>query len=325
MSTPPFQITPQILNLCTQITKLLGIHEGMLFPRVSPQMRKTNRIQTIHSTLWIEGNTLSLEQITTLLEGKRVIGPSKDIQEVQNAISVYERLNDWEPFEVASFLEAHAIMTQGLIDESGCWRSSNVGILQGGKVAHVAPQPNRMGMLIETLFEFVRTEPTVHPLIKSALFHYEVEFIHPFADGNGRMGRLWQQVLLMDYHSLFEFVSIESVVKAYQEDYYAALSRSDKAGHSTVFVEFSLTTILSSLEQLIETVKPTKPTAQDRIQQAKRFFQDTPFSRKDYCAHFPSISTATASRDLRQAVERGMLQKRGDKALTQYCFIQLHE
>jgi len=286
-------------------------------------------VWTVQGSLAIEGNTLDLDQVTALLEGKRVLGKKEEIVEVLNAIKVYDGLAGFDPFVAKSLLKAHRVMMNGLISGAGCvageWRSKNVGILkglEGSKVSHIAlpfPEADRVPYLMDDLFTFLRDEE-LHPLIRSCVFHYELEFIHPFHDGNGRIGRFWHTLLLYHYHEVFEFIPIESLISEHQQEYYAALEASDQSGDSTVFVEFSLGIIRASLEDFLESFAPKPLTSGERVSRAKGHFGGAEFSRKDYLGLFKTISTATASRDLKRGIEDGGLVKEGDKALARYCF-----
>lgn len=284
------------------------------------ELRKKNRIQTIQSSLEIEGNTLTEEQVTALLNDKRVLAPQKDIIEVKNAIKLYEQLQVLNPIVLADLEKAHGILMNGLLPDAGMLRTKNVGIVKGAKVTHVAPSGDMVKGLLNELFQYLKHDSDVL-LIKSCVFHYEFEFIHPFSDGNGRMGRLWQMLLLMQQYPVFEFLPVESLIKEDQEGYYKVLSLSDKLGHSTAFIEFMLDIILQALESLLKTQNRTL-TPQDRMELYSLIIGKKVFSRRDYLQNFKAISLATASRDLRWAVEQEILTKKGDKRVTQYRFKQ---
>lgn len=317
---PPYTFDSKTLKLCTEITRSLGRLEGLHVAKPEPKLRKSNRVRTIQASLAIEGNTLALDQVTAILEGKRVIGPQREILEVRNAVKAYDRIASYIPHSAKSLKEAHGLLMKGLIADAGKWRTKNVGIFQGEKVAHAAPQAKRVPELMDQLFVFLKGERETHPLILSAIFHYELEFIHPFSDGNGRIGRLWQTTLLTKFHPLFEFTPIESVVRNRQQAYYKALGHADKAGDASPFIEFSLETIFEALEELRKDIRPEPLTVEDRLEIAREQFQARSFSRKDYLAIFKSISTATASRDLAYGVKNDILVKSGEKALASYRF-----
>lgn len=316
---PPYQITDTILKLVVTISERLGEISATHLYKPPTELRKKNRIKTIQSSLEIEGNTLTEEQITALLNDKRVIAPQKDILEVQNAIKVYEQLRKFNPNKLKDLEKAHAILMKGLIADAGKLRTKNVGIVKGSKVEHVAPKGSMIKGLMKDLFNYLKTDKDVL-LIKSCVFHYEFEFIHPFLDGNGRMGRLWQTLILMQKYPVFEFLPVESLIKENQEEYYKALSTSDKKASSTPFIEFMLNIILQALDNLLKTQNRTL-TVQDRVDLYKSIVETNQFSRKDYLQNFKEISQATASRDLKWAVEQQILIKTGEKRLTKYKYL----
>lgn len=309
-----------MLTLCSEITRILGQYEGLATEKPTPQLRKSNRVMTIQASLAIEGNTLQIEQVTDIIDGKRVLGSKKEILEVQNAVKAYDLIPSFKPHSDKSLRSAHGILMKGLALDSGKWRSSNVGIFHGDKVAHAAPQAKRVPELMNQLFDFLKNDKETHPLILSSIFHYELEFIHPFSDGNGRIGRLWQTVLLADYHPLFEFTPIESIVKERQQEYYRALGASDKEGSANPFIEFSLSTIQEALESLRSALRPGPLNTEMRLEIARDRLKSKDFSRKDYLEIFKTISTATASRDLALGVESKVLKSFGDRRLTRYRF-----
>lgn len=312
---PPYEITAEILKYITSISLKIGEVNAKYLIKTNPTLRKQNQIKTIHSSLSIEGNTLTEEQITAILENKRVVGPEKDILEVLNALDVCKNINKLKPESEKDFLKAHTLLLQKLINEPGKYRKQGVGIVKGSKVEHIAPPFGNVPYLMKDLFEYLKDKNEL-TLIKSCVFHYEMEFIHPFLDGNGRMGRLWQTLILMQEYPIFEFLPFETLISKNQKEYYNALSISDKEGKSTKFIEYMLNIIESSLEDLLK--NSTKPlTKEDRIQLFLENHTDE-FSRKDYMNYFKDISSATASRDLKNAVENGFISKRGDKKTTIY-------
>jgi cell filamentation protein, protein adenylyltransferase len=315
---PPYQITNKIVELIASISEKIGEVNSAHLYRPPTELRKKNRIKTIQSSLEIEGNTLSIEQITAILENKKVVAPKKDILEVKNAIIVYDKLADYKSYSLTSFCKAHEILMKGLVDNPGSIRSKSVGIIKGSVITHVAPPGNIVRSLLKDLFDYLKKDKDLL-LIKSCVFHYELEFIHPFMDGNGRMGRLWQTVLLRQYSPVFEFLPIESLIKAKQLDYYKILGESDRQGDSTGFIEFMLQIINDSLEELLIN-QNVNLTSEDRINIFKEKTGSDPFTRQDYMRQFKDISSATASRDLKEAVDNGALEKTGDKRTTQYRF-----
>jgi Fic family protein len=312
---PPYEITPRILKLISSVSEKIGVINANYLDRPSPKLRKQNRIKTIHASLKIEGNTLTEEQITALLEKKRVIGPKKDILEVLNAITIYENLIKYNPGDEKAFLKAHRELMKNLVQDAGTYRKQGVGIVKGDQVAHVTPPFENVPFLMKDLFKYLKNSDEIE-LIKSCVFHYEMEFIHPFSDGNGRMGRLWQTLILMEKYPIFEFIPFETLISNDQEKYYSALAQSDKSGKSTVFIEYMLQVIEASLQKLMNFNSRTF-TEKDRLDYFVSLNKFT-FSRKDYMDVFKDISSATASRDLKKGVELNLFRKIGEKNKTTY-------
>lgn len=315
---PPYNISSSILQLVAAISEKIGEINATHLHKPPAELRKSNRIKTIQASLEIEGNTLSVEQITAIVENKRVLGPQKDILEVKNAIIVYEKLNEFNPNSIESLLKAHQLLMKGLIASSGKLRTKSVGIVKGSDITHIAPPGEMVKPLLKDLFGYLKSSKDL-ALIKSCVFHYELEFIHPFMDGNGRIGRLWQTVILKQQYPVFEYLPIETIVKQKQQNYYEALSKSDKSGNSTFFIEFMLGIILESLEDLLSQQNRTFLSS-DRIMVFSPIAGKQAFTRKDYLRQFKEISQATASRDLKEAVEQGILKKMGDKNKTKYVY-----
>ena len=312
---PPYEITSLILKYIASISEKIGEVNAKYLVKTNPSLRKQNRIKTIHSSLSIEGNTLSEEQITAIIENKRVVGPQKDIIEVLNAFDVYKNTPILKYHSEKDFLKAHKMLMNDLIENPGKYRTKGVGIVKGSKVEHVAPPYENVPFLMKDLFQYLKDTSEIS-LIKSCVFHYEMEFIHPFMDGNGRMGRLWQTVILMEQYPVFEFLPFETIISKNQTAYYNALSASDKEGKSTKFIEYMLSIMDQSLSELLENTAK-KLSDEDRIQIFIENVVDD-FSRKDYLNYFKDISSATASRDLKKAVEMGFITKQGDKKTTTY-------
>lgn len=315
---PLYQITPNIVSLIADISEKLGEVRAAYLHRPVAELRKRNRIRTIHHSLSIEGNTLSIEQVTALMNGKRVAAPLKDITEVQHAITVYDRLNEFNPCSIECLLRAHGVLMNGLVASAGRLRTGGVGVVKGDELAHVAPAAAMVKPLLNDLFDYLKNEEEIY-LIKSCVFHYEFEFIHPFADGNGRMGRLWQTLILREYNPVFEYLPIEMLIKKRQEEYYRVLGTADAKGDSTVFIEFMLTVINDSLEELLKSQNITL-TGEERIELYKETTGTQEFTRSQYLRYFKDISTATASRDLKQGVENGVLIRKGTGRTTVYRF-----
>jgi Fic family protein len=314
---PPYDITPKILKLISSISEKIGEVNANYLSRQSPQLRKQNRIKTIHSSLQIEGNTLTEEQITALIENKRVVGPQKDILEVLNAIKVYEKLDKYDFLSEKSFLKAHQVLMTGLISDAGKYRKQGVGIVKGTKLEHVAPPYKNVPYLMKDLFKYLKDSDEL-TLIRSCVFHYEMEFIHPFLDGNGRMGRLWQTLILMSEYPIFEFLPFETLISKTQKEYYKSLAMSDKLGKSTSFIEYMLRVIDQSLESILTyNNRILKDT--DRLEHFISLGIQS-FTRKDYMNVFKNLSSATASRDLKKGVELKMFKSIGNKNKTEYIF-----
>lgn len=249
MSTPyhpPFTITPRQITLVGEICERIGRWGGRGVS-LSPQLRKANRIRSIQASLAIENNSLGIEQVTAILEGKRVLGSMREIQEVRNAIECYERLPDWKPESVEDFLTAHGLMMKALADHAGMFRLGGVGVYRGEQLVHMAPPAERVEHLVGDLFQWL-AGTDLHPLIASSILHYEIEFIHPFSDGNGRMGRLWQSLSLSRWHAGLAYLPVESLIRDRQSEYYEALGASDQLAEATPFVEFMLTVIRETLD-----------------------------------------------------------------------------
>ena len=312
---PPYEITSKILKFVTQISEKIGEINANLLDKPSPTLRKQNRIKTIHNSLKIEGNTLTEKQITAILENKRVIGPEKDIKEVINTIEVYNNIENFKYHNEKDFLKAHKTIMNGLIENPGKYRKQGVGIVKGTKVEHIAPPYGNVAYLMKDLFKYLKDKNELS-LIKSCVFHYEMEFIHPFLDGNGRMGRLWQTLILKAEYPVFEFIPLETLISKSQKEYYEALSESDNKGKSTIFIEYMLEIINNSLEHILK-FGNRKLNQTDRIRYFKEL-DNKEFTRKDYMNIFKEISSATASRDLIKGLELEIFVKIGEKNKTKY-------
>ena len=312
---PPYDITPKILKLISSISEKIGEVNANYLTQQSPKLRKQNRIKTIHSSLKIEGNTLTEEQITALIENKRIIGPKKDVLEVLNAIKVYEKLDSYKFSSNKSFLKAHLELMNGLIESAGKYRKQGVGIVKGTIVEHIAPPFENVPNLMKDLFEYLKDSDEL-TLIKSCVFHYEMEFIHPFLDGNGRMGRLWQTLVLMAEYPVFEFLPFETLISKTQDEYYKSLALSDKSGKSTYFIEYMLGVIEKSLESLLNYNNRVLKDV-DRLEYFLKLGIKE-FNRKEYMNIFKDLSSATASRDLKKGMEMNMFESVGNLNKTRY-------
>ncbi len=246
---PPFHMTDKMTSLIAEISEQVGRITVLQEGTISPHLRRENRIRTIHSSLAIEHNSLSLEQVTAILDGKRVLGNPNEIKEVQNAYEAYELMLRLNPASVDDLLKAHKLMMNGLVSENGRFRSGGVGVFDGEVLIHMAPPVEFVPEHIQNLFAWYQ-KSELHPLIKSAIFHYEFEFIHPFADGNGRMGRMWHSLLLGKWKEMFFWLPIEELIQSRQTEYYDALGAADKQADSAGFVELMLEIIRDSLTEI---------------------------------------------------------------------------
>lgn len=245
---PPYTITPEIINLISDICETIGSLSIAIPSNLTPILRRSNRLRTIQASLAIENNSLSLEQVTAIIQGKKVLGPPKEILEVKNAFAAYEMLPLLNQFTEKALLKVHKILMSSLIDDPGRYRSTSIGIMKGNEVIHIAPSASLVPSLMNDLFQWLKYTDD-HPLITSSVFHYELEFIHPFSDGNGRIGRLWQTLILSKWKPFLAYLPVETVIRNRQEEYYKILSESDKQGNSTEFITFMLITIKDSLQE----------------------------------------------------------------------------
>lgn len=253
-SYPPYRITNEMLILTSGISrKIQRVADTHLLTN-KPHLRRNNRIQSIHSSLAIEANSLSLNQVTEVINGRTVLGPPKEIREVKNAYDAYEQLPSVNPYRIEDLLRLHGIMTNGLALDAGAFRLGEEGVFSNGKCIFMAPPARLVPELMHNLFDWLKeAQKTIHPLLLSSIFHYEFVFIHPFSDGNGRIARLWQTALLTCWEDLFQYLPIENQIHRFQDEYYQAIGDSHVAGESTVFVVFMLRMIDQVLSELIST------------------------------------------------------------------------
>ena len=251
---PPFDITNIMLDRISSIMKKIGKLDNYKDLNKMPVLRRNNRIRSIHSSLAIEANSLSFEQVKDIIDGKTVIGPQDEIQEVKNAYEAYKLIKEVNQYSIKDLKKVHGVMTYLTVDESGEFRKGNEGVFdENGNCIHVCPPPEQVDGLMKQLFNWIKNNNgIVHPLILSSVFHYEFVFIHPFKDGNGRTARLWQNVILSNWEEIFEYVPIESQIKKYQEEYYSSIANCDHNGNSTEFIEFMLKMIDETLEDLMD-------------------------------------------------------------------------
>ena len=321
MSTyqPPFVVTPMILNQVIEIGELMG-HWAAMAGRASPLLRKENRIRTIQASLAIEDNSLTTEQVTALMEGKRILAPAKDIQEVRNAILAYEKMSEWKSDQLSDLLQAHRVLMLGLVDNPGQLRTGNVGVYREKQLIHMAPPASQVLRLMNDLLGWLKTTE-LHPLIAGAVFHYEFEFefIHPFADGNGRMGRLWQTLILREWRSELAWLPVETLIHYQQDRYYQVLGQCDRQSSCTPFIEFILENIISALqeglgkpstlsEEMSEEMSPDLLDIEKRILQ---ILSNQPGRSAKSIAEECAISARTVERYLKALQLKGKLQRVG--------------
>lgn len=310
---PPFEITNQIIDYVAEIAELVGKLTSTNQLSANPTLRRSNRIRTIHGSLAIEQNTLSLEQVTAVLNGKHVLATPKDIAEVKNAYEIYERLDELNPYSVEDLLTAHRIMTRGLLDEAGMFRTRPVGIVDNeGHVLHFGTLPQYVPDLVMELLDWVE-KSDVHILIRSCVFHYELELIHPFADGNGRIGRLWHTLLLSKWNPVFAWLPVESIIHDRQQEYYKAINASNEAGESTVFIEFMLSAIKASLIEAIRTSDEMSDEKMDkatlRWNKIEAYLKSHDYIMNADVRKLCGVSAATANRILVSLTKEGKIIK----------------
>lgn len=276
---PPFTITSETVRLVSEISETLGRFSSSNLADMTPMLRRGNRLRTIQASLAIENNTLTLEQVTAIINGKRVLGSPREIQEVKNAFATYEMFEKLNPLSEKDLLKAHKILMSALVDEEGRYRSGGVGIVKGKEIVHLAPPAARVPALMRDLFAWLKGTDA-HPLIASSVFHYEFEFIHPFADGNGRMGRLWQTLILSRWKPILAYLPVETVIRNRQDEYYNVLATSDQHADSTAFVEFMLAAINEALYEAIETDQVSDQVS-DQVKKILQILVKGPLSALD--------------------------------------------
>ena len=291
---PPFEINERIMADVIEIAELVGRVSVTDKISMNPTLRRTNRIQTIYSSLAIEQNTLDIEQVTAVLSGKRVIASPKDIAEVQNAYEIYDNMDKLNPYSIDDLLKAHSVMERGLLNEAGEFRSRPVGVADSeGNILHFGTLPQY-----------------VPPLILSSVFHYEFELIHPFADGNGRMGRLWHTLLLSKWNPIFAWLPIESIIHDNQSEYYNAINISNNNGKSTVFIEFMLSVIKQALQESIND-KPKNISSKSDLRWNKinNYLETHEYILNSDVQKLLGVSSATATRILVGFMKDGKLKR----------------
>ncbi len=304
---PPFSITSGIVSLVAEISEAIGRLSLVKEPAMSVRLRRINRIRSIQGSLAIEGNTLSESQITALLEGKRVLAPPREIQEARNALLAYEQFGSWLPHRKTDMLAAHAILMKGLLDHPGNFRTGGVGIMKGQDVIHLAPPAEKVPALVKDLLSWLKASKD-HPLIASSVFHYEFEFIHPFADGNGRIGRLWQTLILASWKPVFAYIPVETLVCQHQAEYYAALNQSGAKADSGPFIDFMLRMIRDAILNLDALSEKMPEKTSEKI---LRLIAENPQVTIAELARLTGLAARTIERNLKGLQDRGRLQRIG--------------
>ena len=301
---PDFTVSAAAVSMVAEISALIERYTITQESSESLKLRRANKIKTIQSSLAIEGNTLSVKQVTDILDGKRVVAPLREIQEVKNAIAAYDLFDQLDPYSTKDMLKAHKVMMTALIDEPGKFRSGGVGVFDGKKAVHIAPPAEFVPGQIKDLFKWLKSAPD-HLLIKSCVFHYEFEFIHPFADGNGRLGRLWQSLILTKLHPLFQHLPIETMVHDNQPEYYRSINVSSAKNDCGIFVDFMLNEILNAMKQHTESdvVESDNPVLD--------FILKHPGSRANQISDALNIPLRTLQRELSRLKAAGQIEFRG--------------
>lgn len=309
MYKPPFTISTYMLQKAISITDKLGQITNYNALERMPILRRNNQILSIHSSLAIEANSLSLNQVKDVIAGKAVLGPKREIQEVKNAYEVYEKIDDFDGYKQEDLLKAHSILMNLIDSEAGHYRNHGEGVFDGKKAIFMAPPENLVPSLMDNLFDWLKEDKETPLLIKSCIFHYEFVFIHPFGDGNGRIARLWQNILLSKWNKAFEFVPLESQIKKYQEEYYQAISQSHLAGNFNTFVEFMLRMIDETLDEVLESSKKESQNISSNVNRLLEVMDyDIPLSANEIMArlHIKSKETLRSSY-LNPAIQNGLV------------------
>ena len=309
MYKPPFSITNNMLSKCISIAEKLGKISIFNSLERMPILRKNNRIKSIHSSLAIEANSLSLNQVRDVIMGKTVIGPKKEIQEVKNAYKAYEMINDFDCYNEKDLLKAHETLTYLIENDSGQYRNHAEGVFDGKQVIFVAPSEKFVPSLMHDLFNWLKNDLETPMLIKSCVFHYEFVFIHPFSDGNGRTARLWQNVLLMKWNPIFEYIPLESRIQKYQDEYYNSISECHKNGDSNKFIEFMLRLIDESVDEVSDSLKQESKNISEQVNKLLEIMDyDIPLSANEIMRRLGIKSKETLRANyLDPAIENGLV------------------
>ena len=307
---PPYTISNKMLELVSNISEKVGKISSHRELEAKPHLRKNNRIRSIHSSLKIEANSLSLSEVREVINGHLVLGDRKEIQEVKNAYAAYERIADINPSSISDLKKIHRIMTYRTVKESGEFRKGDEGVFSGDKCIFVAPPPDMINGLMKDLLSWIKkNEGIVHPLIMAAIFHYEFVFIHPFADGNGRMARLWHTVILYRWRNVFEFIPLESQIERFQDDYYDAIAKCHVNGNSDVFIEFMLEMINQILDEVITQVNQANAETSEYVKRLLECMEyDVPYTSNAIMEHLGLKSKETLRKNyLNPAIELGLI------------------
>ena len=309
MYRPPFTITNEMLIRSMSITEKLGRITSFQSLRRMPILRRNNKIKSIHSSLVIEANSLSLDQVRDVIDGKIVLGPQKEIQEVKNAYKAYEMIHEFDEYNENDLLKAHGILTYLTVDESGKYRNHGEGVFDGEKVIFIAPPQDQVPGLMKDLFDWLKNDKETPILLKSCIFHYEFVFIHPFSDGNGRIARLWQNILLTKWNPIFEYVPIESQIQKYQSEYYNKISECHNNGNSNIFVEFMLKLIDETLDEVIINVTRESKNISGQVSRLLDIMEsDIPLSANEIMDRLGIKSKETLRASyLNPAIENGLV------------------
>ena len=313
---PKYKLNNKMVSLVADISRIIGSVSALSNFDKNPKLRRANRIRTIHDSLAIEQNTLTLEQGTSVLNGKMVIAPPKDIQEVKNAYEIYELLDTLDPYSVDDLLKAHGVMTRGLVEESGAFRTKPVGVVdsKSGEVIHVGTLPAYVPQAVEDLLQWLKNDDT-NDIIKSCIFHFEFESIHPFLDGNGRTGRLWQTLILSKVDPVFAYLPIESMIYKKQDEYYQSINDSDYAGESTEFIIFMLETIKDALVEATtqSDIQSDKQNVTLEEQKIIDLITDNPNITQNELATVLNVTESTIKRRMKTMREKNLIKRENGK------------
>lgn len=327
MYKPPYDLNEKILNYVTLITEKLTRLEINLDQKKDLYLRKASKIKSVNSSCAIEANSLSEEEVNSVINGKIVLAPQREIKEVKNAYAAYENISNYSPYNINSFLNAHKTLTSDLIEESGVFRKGDVGVYDGTNIIHMGARPEFVYEQIESLFTWAKNSE-LNPLIKSSIIHFEIEFIHPFSDGNGRMGRLWQSLVLYKYNEIFEYLPIETLIYEHQQEYYDAINSAEKDAESTAFIEFMLDMILKTIEGIdsvdylksikLEYIKGLTKTEKTVLNSLIGYFEDNEYIDNENAVNILNKSSANVRKYFNKFVKYGIITPIGENKGRKY-------